>query len=77
MNEESFMNLVKENDGFEFVIEYKDFVNHRISSLKNKYWYFIDYDGKKQEYYVGNGYVNMDYPEGKYDILFTYKGKLA
>ena len=27
--------------------------------------------------YVGNGYVNADYPEGKYDILFTYKGKLA
>ncbi len=27
--------------------------------------------------YVGNGYVNMDYPEGKYDILFMYKGKLA
>ena len=22
--------------------------------------------------YVGNGYINMDYPEGKYDILFTY-----
>lgn len=27
--------------------------------------------------YVGEGYVNIDYPEGKYDILFTYKGKLA
>ena len=27
--------------------------------------------------YFGEGYVNMDYPEGKYDILFTYKGKLA
>ena len=27
--------------------------------------------------YIGEGYVNMDYPEGKYDILFTYKGKLA
>ena len=27
--------------------------------------------------YVGNGYVNQDYSEGKYDILFTYKGKLA
>ena len=27
--------------------------------------------------YFGNGYVHMDYPEGKYDILFTYKGKLA
>ena len=27
--------------------------------------------------YVGEGYVDMYYPEGKYDILFTYKGKLA
>ena len=28
--------------------------------------------------YVGNGLiVNQDYKEGKYDILFTYKGKLA
>ena len=31
----------------------------------------------EQHKYVGNGYVNMDYPEGKYDILFTYKDKLA
>ena len=27
--------------------------------------------------YVNNGYVNMDYPEGKYDILFMYNEKLA
>ncbi len=27
--------------------------------------------------YIGDPYVSMDYPEGKYDILFTYKGKLA
>lgn len=27
--------------------------------------------------YVGNGYVIPDNNEGKYDILFTYKGKLA
>ena len=27
--------------------------------------------------YVNEGYVSMDYPEGKYDILFTYKGKIA
>jgi len=27
--------------------------------------------------YVGEGYVHQDYKEGKYDILFTYKGKLA
>ena len=41
--------------------------------------YIIDYqipDADNYKY-VGNGYVNMDYPEGKYDILFTYKGKLA
>ena len=27
--------------------------------------------------YVGNGYVSPDSLEGKYDILFTYKGELA
>ena len=41
--------------------------------------YVIDYKTPEVDNYkyVGNGYVNMDYPEGKYDILFTYKGKLA
>ena len=53
MNAESFMNLVKENDGFEFVIGFKDFVDHRIGGQGNKYWYYIDYNGKKAEYYVG------------------------
>ena len=27
--------------------------------------------------YVNEGYVSMDYPTGKYDILFTYKEKIA
>ena len=27
--------------------------------------------------YVGSSYINMDNPEGKYDILFSYKGKLV
>lgn len=53
MNKEAFMNLVKDNDGFEFVIGYKNFVDHRIGGNENKYWYLIDYDGKKQEYYIG------------------------
>ena len=53
MNAESFMNLVKDNDGFEFVIGFKDFVDHRIGGQENKYWYYIDYNGKKAEYYVG------------------------
>ena len=41
--------------------------------------YVIDYKTPEADNYkyVGNGYVNMDYPEGKYDILFAYKGKLA
>ena len=41
--------------------------------------YVIDYQNPEEDNYkyVGNGYVNADYPEGKYDILFTYKGKLA
>ena len=40
---------------------------------------FIDYSKPDEDNYkfVGSGYVNADFPEGKYDILFTYKGKLA
>ena len=69
MNEESFMNLVKENKGFEFVIGYKDFVDHHIGGLKNKFWYFIDYNGKKQEYYIGT------YENGLWtDKFYTKKG---
>ena len=41
--------------------------------------FVLDYQTPEEDNYkyVGNGYVNMDYPEGKYDILFTYKGQLA
>ena len=41
--------------------------------------YIIEYKTPEADNYkyVGNGYVNMDYPIGKYDVLFTYKGKLA
>ena len=39
----------------------------------------LDYQTPDEENYkyIGDPYVNGDYPEGKYDILFTYKGKLA
>ncbi len=70
MNREDFMNLVKENDGFEFVIGYKDFVDHYIGGKGNKYWYLINYDGKKQEYYVGT------YENGSWtDKFYKKKGK--
>ena len=41
--------------------------------------FVLDYKTPEEDNYkyVGEGYVNMDYPEGKYDILFTYKSKLA
>ena len=41
--------------------------------------YVIDYQTPDEENYkyVGEGYVNLDYPEGKYNILFAYKGKLV
>ena len=41
--------------------------------------YVIDYQTPDEENYkyVGNGYVSLDSPVGNYDILFTYKGKLA
>ena len=69
MNAESFMNLVNENGGFEFVIGYKDFVDHSIGGQGNKYWYLIDYNGKKQEYYVGT------YENGLWtDKFYTKKG---
>lgn len=67
MGEESFMNLVLENNGFEFVIGFKDFVNHRIGGLKNKYWYYIDYNGKKAEYYVGT-YENGSWKDKFYQL---------
>lgn len=70
MDAESFMNLVNENGGFEFVIGYKDFVDHRIGGQDNKYWYFIDYDSKKKEYYVGT------YENGSWtDKYYTKRGK--
>ena len=65
MNIESFMNLVKENKGFEFVIGYKDFIDHKIGGKDNKFWYYIDDNGKKAEYYVGT-YENNSWTDKYY-----------
>ena len=37
MNEETFIKLVNDNNGFEFVIGFKDFVDHYIGGTGNKY----------------------------------------
>ncbi len=52
----------------------------QLEELANEKGGFVmDYKTPEEDNhkYIGNGYVNMDYPEGKYDILFTYKGKIA
>ena len=52
----------------------------KLEELANENGGFVlDYKTPEEDNYkyVSEGYVNMDYPEGKYDILFTYKGKLA
>lgn len=52
----------------------------QLSELANENGGFVlDYKTPETDNYkyVGNGYVHPDYNEGKYDILFTYKGKLA
>ena len=52
----------------------------QLEELANeKGGFVLDYKTPEEDNhkYIGNGYVNMDYPEGKYDILFTYKGKIA
>jgi len=69
MNEETFMNLVNEKNGFEFVIGFKDEVDHHIGGKANKYWYLINYNNKKLEYFIGT------YEDGKWtDKFYTKKG---
>ena len=61
------------------VEEYEKMTYSQLEELANNGGFVLEYKTPEIDNYkyVGNGYVNMDYPEGKYDILFTYKGKLA
>ena len=68
MNAEAFMDLVKSQGGFEFVIGFPEDVDHYIGGHGNKYWYLIN-RGKKQEYYVGT-YANDAWS----DKFYTKKG---
>ena len=52
----------------------------QLEELANeKGGFVLDYKTPEEDNhkYIGNGYVGPDYPEGKYDILFTYKGKIS
>ena len=67
MNNNSFIDLVEKNNGFELVIGYRNDIDHYIGGLKNKYWYQIK-KGNKNKYYIGtynNGTWEDKYYEAK------------
>lgn len=59
--------------------EYEKMEYTALEELASEKGTIINYNNPDPDNYkyVGNGYVNQDYLEGKYDILFTYKGKIA
>ena len=64
MDSESFMKLIRENDGFEMVIGFRDDVDYYIGGKGDKVWYQIT-RGNKAEYYVGT-YKNDEWTDKHY-----------
>ncbi len=54
MSEDRFLNLVKQNNGFEYVIAYRDFEDHCIGGKGNVFWYTVLRDGKVYESFIGS-----------------------
>ena len=61
------------------VEEYEKMTSTELINLASEKGAVLDYQKPdvNNNKYIGDPYVNADYPEGKYDILFTYKGKIA
>ena len=61
------------------VDKYEEKTYTELEELALEKGFVMDYAEPDSENYnyIGNNYVNMDYEEGKYDILFTYKNKIA
>ncbi len=53
MAEERFMNLVKENNGFEFYQAFADDIDHILGGKDTTVWYTISKKGKVKETYTG------------------------
>ena len=68
-----------------FVVPYKPIEEYQELSFKKLletanekgFNLTIDHIDKDNYNYMGEGYVNLDYPEGKYVILFLYEQKIA
>ena len=61
------------------VEEYEKMSTSDVLDLANEKGTVVEYTTPDTENnkYISDPYVNMDYSEGKYDILFYYKGNLA
>ena len=61
------------------VEEIEKMSNTKLEELASEKGTIIEYNtpDKENNNYVGEGYVNMDNPIGKYDLLFLYKNKLT
>lgn len=53
MSSERFMELVRENDGFEIVHAYQDFEDHVLGGKGNTFWYTILKKDKVKESFLG------------------------
>ena len=53
MSEDRFIQLVQENDGFEFYQAFRDDVDHILGGKGNTYWYTVLKKGKVVETYIG------------------------
>ena len=61
------------------VEEYEKMSEDDLFDLAYSKGFCMDYSNPDENNYkfVAENYVNIDLPEGKYDLLFTYKGKVA
>ncbi len=53
MSTERFLDLVKDQHGFEFTIGYRDEVDHILGGKDDTVWYVIQKDSKTVEQYIG------------------------
>ena len=61
------------------VEEYLKMSKTELEELASEKGFVMEYMMPEEDNYkyVGSNYINMDNPEGRYDILFSYKGKLV
>ena len=61
------------------IAEYQKMQKNDVAHIAEEKGFVLDYSSPDPDNYkyVGNGYINQDNSEGKYDILFYYKQELV